>query len=46
MAHTCQLALQRIEYFKAAEAAQQAAAAADPNATGALRMWCLCWQGC
>ncbi|PRW59578.1 deoxyhypusine hydroxylase [Chlorella sorokiniana] len=33
VAHTCQLALQRIEYFKAAEAAHQAAAAADPNAT-------------
>ena len=36
VAHTCQLALQRIEFFKAAEAAHQAAAAADPNATGAL----------
>lgn len=35
VAHTCQLALQRIEFFKAAEAAHQAAAAADPNATGA-----------
>lgn len=33
VAQTCQLALQRIEYFAEAEAAQRAAAAADPNAT-------------
>ena len=32
VAHTCQLALQRIEHFAAAAAAQQAAAEADFNA--------------
>jgi deoxyhypusine monooxygenase len=32
VAHTCQLALQRIEHFAAAAAAQQAAAEADSNA--------------
>lgn len=33
VAHTCQLALQRIEHFAAAAAAQQAAQDADPNAS-------------
>ncbi|PSC73096.1 deoxyhypusine hydroxylase [Micractinium conductrix] len=33
VAHTCQLALQRIEHFAAAAAAAQAAAEADANAT-------------
>lgn len=34
VAHTCQLALQRIEHFAAAAAAAQAAEEADANAAG------------